>query len=769
MNENRPKRISTLSHWGAYELVVNDDQIVRADPGPDDADPSPIGRSIPGAVHHRSRVSQPMARKGWLERGGERGAGGRGSDPFVPVSWDQALDLAARELDRIRTRYGNDAIFGGSYGWASAGRFHHCQSQVHRFLNCFGGYVRSVDSYSSAAARVILPHVIGWSSLDFQRWGASWDIVADACELMVMFGGAPMRNAQVEQGGPNRHVLKEALVSCKKAGVEFVNISPLRDDAADFLDAQWLTPRPNSDTALMLAIAYWLIEQGRHDEVFLASHCVGFERFRDYVVGAEDGVAKTPAWAATITGLEAGAIADLARRMADKRTMITMSLSLQRAQYGEQPFWMAVTLAAMLGGIGAPGRGIGFSVGAFNNTGRSSAKYGGPTLPQGQNAVDDFIPVARIVDMLEKPGTQFDYNGQKRSYPDIRLIYWCGGNPFHHHQDLNRLIAAWQKPDTIIVHEPWWTAAAKHADLVLPATTPYERNDIGYSFNDDTMSAMKQAIAPLGEARNDYDIFAAISQRLGFADAFTEGRSVEQWLRRLYDDFRQRTGAEGDDLPDFDEFWTTGRVRVPMHGSNIPFSDFRADPDSHPLKTASGKIEIYSDTIAGFYYDDCPPHASWLEPDEWLGSELTSRYPLHMTSPQPMARLHSQLDCGEFSLENKVAGREPVMINPADAAARGIRDGDLVRVFNDRGACLAGAVVDDGVMQGVVALATGAWYDADAAGELERHGNPNVLTRDVGTSRLAQGCSAHTALVDVALFDGPAPLLKAHEPPKIGD
>ena len=263
MNENTPKRISTLSHWGAYQLEVGDGRIRAAHPSPDDADPSPIGRSIPGAVHHRSRVSQPMARKSWLERGPENHGGGRGAEPFVPISWDRAMDLVADELDRVKRQYGNDAIFGGSYGWASAGRFHHCQSQLHRFLNCHGGYVRSVDSYSSAAARVILPHVVGRSSLDFQRWGASWEIVAEACELIVMFGGAPLRNAQIEQGGPTRHVLREALTACRDNGVEFVNISPLRDDLADFLAAQWLAPRPNSDTTAVTPI----IDQ---DTIFIA-------------------------------------------------------------------------------------------------------------------------------------------------------------------------------------------------------------------------------------------------------------------------------------------------------------------------------------------------------------------------------------------------------------------------------------------------------------------------------------------------------------------
>jgi biotin/methionine sulfoxide reductase len=765
MTETPPKSSPTLTHWGAYDLTVVDGRIKAAAPVSFDADPSLIGNSIASAVHHRSRVNQPMVRKGWLEQGPKDHGGGRGAEPFVPITWDHALDLAAGELQRVTSEYGNKAIFGGSYGWASAGRFHHSQGLAHRFLNCVGGYVRHMDSYSSAAARVLLPHIVGCDPAEFMRRGASWETLADNCELIVMFGGMPLRNAQVDPGGPTRHVVKQALKSCRDKGVEFVNISPLRDDAADFLHATWLSPRPNSDTALMLGLAYVLITEDLHDGEFLQRCCVGFARFSTYVLGTVDGMPKSPEWAAAICGLGASTIQNLARRMAGQRTYLTMALSLQRAQYGEQPYWMAVTLAAMLGGIGLPGRGIGFGVGSVNTTGRVPGRFSGLALDQGHNGVDDFIPVARIVEMLENPGGEYDYDGQRRTYPDIRMIYWCGGNPFHHHQDLNRLIAAWQRPETIIVHEPWWTPTAKHADLVFPATTPYERNDIGYTFNDENVLAMKKAIEPVGGARNDYDIFSQLAARLGVADAYTEGRNEEQWLRRMYSDFLQLAAAEGVDFKDFDRFWSDGSLVLPMGEQVVQFAEFRENPNQYPLATPSGRIEIYSEKIASFDYEDCPGHPTWMEPDEWLGSPAAGEHPLHLISPQPATRLHSQLDCGDHSLSGKVAGREPIQIHPDDAVKRGIVDGDLVKVFNDRGACLAGARVTDGVRPGVVALPTGAWYDSEGIGKLERHGNPNVLTRDLGTSRLAQGPTAHTTLVEVVLWLLSPPKMAAHEPP----
>src|SRR5581483_2597327 len=196
--------------------------------------------------------------------------------------------------------------------------------------------------------------------------------------------------------------------------------------------------------------------------------------------------------------------------------------------------------------------------------------------------------------------------------------------------------------------------------------------------------------------------------------------------------------------PDFDTFWREGYVEIPRKAEEyVMFAEFRVDPETAKLHTPSGRIELYSEKIAGFGYPDCPPHASWIEPAEWLGAEAADEYPLHLVSSQPRERLHSQLDPGPVSAAAKVAGREPVLIHPSDAAERGIKDGDVVRLFNARGACLAGAVVSDGIRQGVVQLSCGAWYDpADDEGRLCAHGNANMLTRDAGTSRLGQGPSS---------------------------
>ncbi len=296
-----------------------------------------------------------------------------------------------------------------------------------------------------------------------------------------------------------------------------------------------------------------------------------------------------------------------------------------------------------------------------------------------------------------------------------------------------------------------------------------ERDDIGSASRDRYMIAMKKAVEPVGEARDDYSIFSALAQRLGAEAAFTEGRDSMQWLRHLYATATVRAKEFGLALPGFDEFWERGYIEHPEPGKPaVLFEDFRADHEAHRLGTPSGKIEIFSARIAGFDYADCPGHPVWIEPAEWLGSEKAARFPLHMISNQPHTKLHSQYDHGIVSLENKIKGREPVLIHPEDARARGISEGDVVRVHNDRGACLAGARFYEGLRPGVIQLATGAWYDPDrpgVVGALCKHGNANVLTLDKGASRFSQGCSAQTALVEVERFTAPLPVVTAFDPP----
>jgi biotin/methionine sulfoxide reductase len=750
------------SHWGAFSVLLRDGG-VEVVPHPRDPDPSPILGNIPASVSHRARIAEPMIRRGWLERGpGADGA--RGREDFVAVAWSQALDLVAMELRRIYDTHDPRAVFGGSYGWASAGRFHDAPRQLHRFLNMAGGYVRSVNSYSSGAATVILPHIIGPQELVAGN-NVSWDELVEESALVLAFGGMALKNNDVGGGGTGEHIARARLRAARRRGVEFHLIGPLRDDLPGEIEAQWHAIQPGTDVALMLGIAHTLVSEGLHDRAFLDRYCVGYEVFEAYLLGRSDGQPKDANWAAAICGIPADEIIGLAHRAAGRRTLVTCSQSLQRAEHGEQPVWMGVVLAALLGQIGLPGGGFAYALGSTSNTGKPPLAVPLPTLPLGQNSISDFIPVARIADMLLHPEEPFDYNGQRLYYPNIKLVYWAGGNPFHHHQDLNRLRAAFARPDTVIVHDYAWTATARHADIVLPATITLEREDIGGSPGDPLLVAMHRAVPRYGQARDEYDIFTELAQRLGITREFTEGRSAREWLRHLYEPTRRALLEHAGEAPDFDEFWEQGEVILPTRPWNGGLvRAFRRDPEQAPLPTPSGKIEIASAAIAAFGYEDCPGHPAWLPP-----SESTVRFPLQLIANQPATRLHSQLDFGATSLASKIKDREPIRIYPEDAAIRGICTGDVVRLYNDRGARLAGALLSDALRPGVVQLATGAWYDPEGPSTdnpMCVHGNPNVLTRDVGTSKLAQGCTGQLTVVEIERFDGPLPPIRAFDPPR---
>ena len=752
---------STHTHFGPFLVKSDGKRVTEVGQHPQDPDPAIIGQGLKAATE--LRVARPAVRKSWLEGGPGTATELRGKEPFVEVAWDVALDLVARELTRVKTDYGNESIFGGSYGWGASGRFHQPSTQLHRFLRQFGGYTDRIGSYSASAAETIIPHVLGLGYFAAVGQGTSWSVLAEHTELFVSFGSLRLANAQVTYGGAGPHHTREWLE--KSGHVQFVSISPLADDEEPFVNSHWMPVRPSTDAALMAGLLHCLVDEGLADEDFLERYCVGWPTLRSYLLGETDGVIKDAGWAANISGVEAAAIRDLAAEMASRRTVISVSLSIQRTDHGEQPYWMAIALAAALGGIGLPGQGFAMGFGANGNTGSGQARKRVPGMPVPPlPAPMPVISVSRIAELLEGDPGLHHFNGSATELPDIRLIYWAGGNPFHHHQDLNRLDEAWQQPDTIIVHEPFWNPMSKRADIVLPATTPLERNDLGAA--ETLLMAMQAAIPRQGEARDDFEILAGVADRLGFGEEYHENRSADEWIRSLYDQF----AAANDYAPPFDQFWTDGMVAhedmAPMGASDQVFlADFRADPDANPLHTPSGRIELFSEVIESFGYDDCPPHPSWLEPFERLGTSAAERHPLHLVSNQPLTRLHSQFDHAEISQQTKVAGREPARLHSSEAAARGIADGDVIRVFNDRGACLAGAVISDAVAPGIVQLATGAWYDPDETG-MCKHGNPNVLTRDKGTSKLAQGPSAHTCLVEVERFDGEPPPVTAFDLPE---
>lgn len=755
----------TSAHWGTYQFKPTETP-VRLQPLEADPAPSYIGAGWQDALSDVNvRIARPSIRKGWLA--GDRGAV-RNNDSFVEVPWDEALDMTAVALKDTIDTYGNQAIFGGSYGWASAGRFHHAQSQLRRFLNLAGGYTGMRNTYSHAAAEVLMPLVLGMTNKQFEEALTTWPEIAQHCTLMLAFGGISTRTAQIAAGGVTQHDTGHWMQVAGENGMQTLCISPLANDVATIPGLKWQPIRPGTDVAFMMALTHELITNGWHDAAFIERYVTGWQPYQDYLMGGVDGQPKSADWAAPLCDIPAQEIRALAKRLPRENVMVSLSWGMQRADHGEQPIWAGIALAAALGQIGQPGTGFGFGYGSTNMSGRPQRFISWPAVSQGIAKVLDYIPVARVTDMLLQPGASYTYDCETRKYPDIRLIYWAGGNPFHHQQDLSKLEQAWTKPETVIVHDHSWTATARRADIVLPCTTPLERDDLMLNRRDNRLVFMSRLAEPMGDARDDYAIFGGLAERLGIAEAYTEGRDPTGWLRHLWDQTCAVATSEGISLPEFDAFRDEGMVQTHSEAlARIALDEFIADPVVNALSTPSGRIEVCSDQIATLDLPDCGGHPTWYPPAEWTFDGPEGWF--HLISNQPNTRLHGQLDNGPVSQQSKTKGRETCWIQTAVAAAMGMRAGDVVLLQNARGGCLAGLQLDPDMRADCVVLPTGAWLDMQEThrGRICVHGNPNVLTIDKGTSGLGQGNIAHTAVVKIEKWDGPLPEVKVHQPPVI--
>ena len=777
-NSSSRYSVLTAAHWGPM-LVETDGETVFSSRG---ALATGMENSLQSAVrdqvHSNTRVRFPMVRKGFLASP-ENPQGIRGQDEFVRVSWDEALDLIHQQHKRIREAYGPASIFAGSYGWRSNGVLHKASTLLQRYMALAGGYTGHLGDYSTGAAQAIMPYVVGGSEVYQQQ--TSWPLVLEHSDVVVLWSANPLNTLKIAWNASDEQGLSY-FSALRDSGKKLICIDPMRSETVDFFGdkMEWVAPHMGTDVALMLGIAHTLVENGWHDEAFLARCTTGYAVFASYLLGESDGIAKTAEWAAEICGVGAAKIRELAAIFHQNTTMLMAGWGIQRQQYGEQKHWMLVTLAAMLGQIGTPGGGFGFSYHYSN--GGNPTRVGG-VLPemsaaiagQASEAADDggmtAIPVARIVDALENPGGKYQHNGKEQTYPNIKMIWWAGGGNFTHHQDTNRLIKAWQKPEMIVVSECYWTAAAKHADIVLPITTSFERNDLTMTgdYSNQHIVPMKQAVAPQFEARNDFDVFADLAELLkpGGKEIYTEGRDEMAWLKFFYDAAQKGARAQRVTMPMFNAFWQQNKLiemrRSEKNEQYVRYGDFRADPVKNALGTPSGKIEIYSKTLEKFGYKDCPAHPTWLAPDEWKGSADEKQ--LQLLTAHPAHRLHSQLNYAELRKKYAVADREPITIHTEDAARFGIANGDLVRVWNKRGQILTGAVVTDGIKKGVVCVHEGAWPDLENG--LCKNGSANVLTADIPSSQLANACAGNSALVYIEKYTGNAPKLTAFDKPAV--
>ncbi len=762
-------RKMTATHWGLVRPVYENDRLAGFVAHEADPRPSPVLGELARLATSASRIRKPAVREGFLA--GRRTTGeARGREPFVEVTWDEALDLAASELDRVYRDYGPSAVFGRSYGWKSTGLVNSSITLLQRLLNLCGGFVRTTNSYSTAAIATILPYVLG----EKDPRSEAWESVLENAERVVFWGCDPLITNDIDWT-TTLHNAAPYYRALRDSSIETLCINPLRPATARFLKSRWLSPQPGTDTALMLGVMHALLENGA-DEDLIRRLASGWDELKAVITGAADGVAKTPAWAARETGIAEDVIRSLARDWQTHRTKIVMGWGPQRRPYGEQMPWMATALAVVLGQIGLPGGGVSFN--AHYSQGGCPAGAGprvrgitekvAPARAFKDTGALPVIPVARFADCFLNPGKTIDYNGRRVTYPDVKLVFWAGGNPFAHQPQTARLMAAWRRPETVIVADSVWTATARHADIVLPAQTVFEHNDITGigTYTNDGVAAMQALMPPADEARSDYEILQGLARRLGVEAAFTEGRTMDEWIRTIYDETAAAGRAMGVELPAFDDFWREGAFFYERREADrhfVPWADYRRDPVAHPLKTESGRIQLYSSTIASYHYPDCPGLPSYL-PEK--GGRPAGA--LAFLSPKFLMRLHSQLDGVQD--DPGARGRERCRIHPADAKARGIADGDTVKLANERGAALFAAQVTEDVMAGAVAVAHGAWCEPleTEKGLIDNHGCANMLTQDEPTSALACGNIASGGWVTLEKWTGPdrpvqnrqAPLVK---------
>jgi anaerobic dimethyl sulfoxide reductase subunit A len=691
------------------------------------------GRAYLRRQYHPDRLQHPLKRTGL-----------RGEGRFERISWNEALDTVAREMQRVKDTYGNSALF-VPYGTGSYNQLNGSQT-ARRLMNLFGGCLGIYNSYSWAAINIATPYVFGTLQTGNQRqdWLNS--------KYILMWGWNP---AEMRDGTNSDYFVKLA----RQNGARTVCIDPRHSLSAASLADEWIPIRPGTDTAMMSAMAYVMITEQLYDAGFVRAHCVGFdgsqlppgaegaESYLDYILGTRDGVPKTPDWAESITTVPRETIARIAREYATtKPAVLYQGYGMQRRAYGEQVVRAGCVLASITGNIGIAG---GWASGLANQV--PDAPFWN-VFPAGDNPVKAQLPVflwteavLRGQDMTRADGLI----GADRLDNDIKLIYAVASNVLiNQHANVNRsaqILRDEQRVEFIVVQDQFLTPSAKFADLILPACTQFETWGVedGWKYGDEVI-VMPQLVEPLGETKSDYRICAEIAERLGLGEAYTLGRDERAWVEWCLAQYRATRFPELPTLAEFERS-NLGVYARPVTRPAVALADFRADPERYPLDTPSGKIEIFSKRLYDLGRpDEIPAVPKYIQ--EWespFGPEAQP-YPLQALGHHTLQRVHSTHANNDWLEE---AFPQRVFINPIDAAPRGIRDGDRVKVFNARGATVLSCRLTKRILPGVIDIPQGAWWTPDDHG-LDQHGCINVLTSERWTP-LAFGTAQHTVMVEV--------------------
>lgn len=672
------------------------------------------------------------------------------------IAWDEALDIVAGQMQRVKEQYGNEALF-VPYGTGSYNQLNGSHT-ARRLMNLFGGCLGIYNSYSWGAINIATPTVYGTLVTGNQRqdWLNS--------RYIIMWGWNP---AEMRDGTNSDYFVKLA----RENGAKVVCIDPRHSLSAAALADEWVPIRPGTDTAMMSAMAFVMLNEKLYDADFVRTHCVGWdasqmppdaenaETYSDYLMGVGDGIPKTPEWAESITSVPAATITRIAREYAThKPGVLYQGYGMQRRAYGEQVVRAGCVLAAITGNAGLPG---GWASGLG-----TQAPDGGPRwtlFPSGENPVKASIPVflwseacLRGHELTPAEGVV----GSLHLKTDIKLIYAVATNCLiNQHADVNRSAAILKdegKVEFLVVQDNFLTPTAQFADIVLPACTQFETWGVedGWKYGDEVILQPK-LVEPRGECKSDYRICADLAERLGFGEAYTEGRDEKAWVEWCLDRFRETRFPELPSLKTFIE-QNLGAYSEPVTQPAIAFADFRRDPQKYPLNTPSGKIEIFSKALYDMDRPDEIPAVpkyipEWEDPftigsskaPEIRGSTV-GKYPLQAIGHHSLARVHSTHANNDWLQE---AFPQRIFINPFDASERGICDGDLVRVWNELGELVIHARLTMRILPGVVDIPQGAWWNPDADG-VDYGGNINVLTSHRWTP-LAFGSTQQTIRVEV--------------------
>lgn len=624
--------------------------------------------------------------------------GERGSSDFREASWDEALTLVSRRLGEIRTKHGAASTLNLSSA-GSTGALHGTEALTARFLNTAGGATVLTGNYSNGAAKYVLPYLFGSDAAS-----SGFDPATMLHSRMIVLWGANILEARLGTELPAR------LLEARRNGARVVCIDPRFTTTARRTDAWWIPVRPGADAALMLAVLNVLLTEDLADLDFARSHAFGFDGLSDYVLGRAGESPRDPEWAEGVCGVPAKEIRRFAREYGrTKPALLLPGYSIQRVHAGEDSFRLTVALQLATGNFGR----LGGSTGSVNNR-----------LPKPRVGSLDALeaPGAPEVPILRWPDAILE--GRAGAYPsNIRTAYVCGSNFLNQGGDIRKNVRAFRALDFAVCHEMFLTSTARHCDVVLPAASPLEKEDIGIPWAGNWLTYRRAACAPRGSARSDYDIFADLAARMGFETEFTEGRSPRQWLDGFLAD---------SDVPDPEAFRASGIYLAPEQ-ERTGLADFARDPEARPLGTPSGLVELYS---AAWERDTgLPPLPVWRP------QPLKPRYPLSLVTPKSPERTHSQ---GGDPVTLGGTGGAVLTLHPRDAADRGILAGMGVRIRNDYGSIRAVADLSDGVLPGVVSLYEGVWYEPNEDGA----GSANVLTGTEGSPPSAS-CIMHGIPVDV--------------------